>query len=89
MRTLILIFTFTFNLFAQWFEVVLPQSYPVFHKIKFINDDVAIIVGDSGTILRTTDGGLNWNQLLNIPSKNLKSINNCTKLIFMFVEIVD
>lgn len=75
MRTLILIFIFTFNLCAQWFEVVLPQTYPVFNKIKFINDDVAIIVGDSGTILRTTDGGLNWNKLLNITSKNLKSIN--------------
>lgn len=75
MRTLILIFAFSFNLYAQWFEVFLPKSYPVFNKIKFINDDVAIIVGDSGTILRTTDGGLNWNQILNIPTKNLKSIN--------------
>lgn len=75
MRTLILLFAFAVNLFAQWFEVVLPQTYPVFNKIKFINDDVAIIVGDSGTILRTTNGGLNWNKILNIPSKNLKSIN--------------
>ncbi len=83
MRTLILIFIFTFNLCAQWFEVVLPQTYPVFNKIKFINDDVAIIVGDSGTILRTTDGGLNWNKLLNITSKNLKSINIAQNIFYV------
>lgn len=76
MRFLVLIFAVTFDLFAQWYEEPLPQNYPVFNDIKYINDSVAVIVGNSGTILRTTDGGLNWNNISDIPStNNLKSIS--------------
>ena len=29
-------------------------------SVYFVNTDTGWVVGDSGTILKTTDGGLNW-----------------------------
>lgn len=64
---------FTGNLFSQWVEVNLPQSYPVFNDVKFLNKQIGLIVGDRGTILRTTNSGLSWNL---ISSNSTKKINN-------------
>jgi len=83
MKILILLLIISLNLHAQWFEMVLPQSYPIFNDIKFVNGYVGVIVGDSGTILRTTNSGLNWNHISINTSKNLKSISITQNYIYV------
>lgn len=61
----ILIFTFSITsgiLFAQgyWFQQYTPNGTPELNDIQFITKDKGWCVGNSGTILRTTNGGTNW-----------------------------
>jgi len=44
---------------AQW--VPLNSGVPVnLYGVQFVNTDSGFVVGSQGTILKTTDGGLNW-----------------------------
>jgi photosystem II stability/assembly factor-like uncharacterized protein len=45
----------------QWLNP-LPQGHPLF-DIEFADNNTAYAVGEYGTILKSTDGGLTWNQL--------------------------
>jgi photosystem II stability/assembly factor-like uncharacterized protein len=48
--------------FAQSWQWVnpLPQGNPL-NAISFINDNTGFAAGSIGTMLKTTNGGLNWN----------------------------
>ena len=58
---LILFFTINFsNLYAQWFwQNPLPQGNTL-NSVDFVNSEVGWAVGDDGTILKTTNGGIDW-----------------------------
>ncbi|MDZ7622939.1 MAG: YCF48-related protein [Ignavibacteriaceae bacterium] len=40
------------------------SSYIVF-KVKSLSENIAFIIGEGATILKTTDGGVSWNQQAN------------------------
>ncbi len=42
--------------------------------VVFIDGNNGVVVGDSGTILRTTDGGANWNAVSSGTSDNLRDV---------------
>ncbi len=54
-----LIFSTSFNTQAQWQERNSPTSSTL-HSVSVMDDSVAWIGGESGTVLRTTDGGATW-----------------------------
>ena len=46
--------------FAQWFwQNPLPQGNTL-EDVTFIGSDTAVAVGNFGTIMKTTDGGVSW-----------------------------
>ena len=47
---------------STWYEIATPTSNKL-NAIDFVNSSVGYIVGDSTTILKTTDGGENWIEL--------------------------
>ena len=61
-RILFFFFLVTQICLAQWFwQNPLPQGNHL-ASVKFISSTVGWAVGSGGTILRTTDGGINWMQ---------------------------
>jgi len=61
--TCLLLSTFAFSGSAQpWYQVNVPTSAKL-NDIDFASDMVGYIVGDSATILKTTDGGETWIKL--------------------------
>jgi photosystem II stability/assembly factor-like uncharacterized protein len=58
-----IIFVFHFNITnAQWYN----QSSGTLHdlnSVSFVSHDTGYVVGNNGTILKTVDGGANWNAL--------------------------
>ena len=58
-------FVFLFVMFAsnlvnaQWFQQVSGTTANL-NSVYFINDSTGFVVGDSGVILKTNNGGLNW-----------------------------
>jgi photosystem II stability/assembly factor-like uncharacterized protein len=60
--TLIIAFNFqpfTFNCLAQWYQQN-SGTTAWLNGIYFVNANTGTAVGDSGIVLRTTNGGLNW-----------------------------
>ncbi|MCX7611947.1 MAG: YCF48-related protein, partial [Ignavibacterium sp.] len=48
------------EVYSQWFwQNPLPQSNPLY-SVKFIDANTGWAVGELGTIIKTTDGGINW-----------------------------
>ncbi|MDT9001689.1 YCF48-related protein [Paucibacter sp. APW11] len=47
---------------AHWSEVSLPATSRILTDVKFANAKVGWVVGDSGLILKTQDGGKTWQQ---------------------------
>jgi photosystem II stability/assembly factor-like uncharacterized protein len=46
--------------FSDWTEIKAKAESGAFSDIYFLNDNFGIICGTSGTLLKTTDGGLSW-----------------------------
>ena len=46
--------------FGQWYQQNSGTTKNL-HAVQFINSNTGWVVGDSGTILKTIDGGFNWN----------------------------
>jgi photosystem II stability/assembly factor-like uncharacterized protein len=62
MKKIILCFVFLLvatELMSQWLSQPSPTTADL-NSIKFINPNVAYIAGDSETIVKTSNGGLNW-----------------------------
>jgi len=59
-RASFLIFLVSRMCFAQWYwQSPLPQGLPL-NSVKFISSEIGWAVGNYGTIIRTTDGGITW-----------------------------
>ena len=77
-KIIVLIILLANNLFAQsgWIEKMSGTNENL-NSVYFLNNTKAFIVGDSGTLLRTTDGGSSWQKLTS------GTTNNLTKIIFI------
>ncbi len=61
----------------------LPQGNGLY-DIKFINNDVAFIVGNNATLLKTTDAGLTWNHIkTNMIRNNYEFIFDENNILFV------
>jgi photosystem II stability/assembly factor-like uncharacterized protein len=49
------------SIFAQWLQQSAPTTENL-NDVFCITQNIVIVVGDNGTILKTTDGGANWVQ---------------------------
>jgi len=77
--TRVIFFTllFCYSLFAQegWFwQNPLPQGNTL-NSVHFINQNNGIVVGNSGTILKTTNAGINWTSLSSGTTNSLLSVS--------------
>lgn len=61
------------SVIAQFQECNSPTT-KVLHDVNFINENIGVAVGDSGTIIRTIDGGLNWNIVMVNDSVSFKKV---------------
>lgn len=59
--------------FAQFIECDAPTDQDLW-DICFVDENLGVAVGDSGTILRSIDGGLNWEQVMYSDSIWLKKV---------------
>ncbi len=78
MKKLILIFILTFlTIFkianAQWVEQNSGTTNSLF-SVYCVNTDTVYVVGEYGTILKTTDGGTNWNPQISGITDTLNSV---------------
>ncbi|MEM9053258.1 MAG: YCF48-related protein [Bacteroidota bacterium] len=71
--TFLLFFLFSLTGFAQ-FEVINTGVTATLEDVYFIDENVGIAVGDSGTIIRSTDSGLNWNTVMNEPNVQFQAV---------------
>ncbi len=62
-----------FSLTAQW-ELQDSGTTENLNDVFCLNPDTVMVVGENGTILRTTDGGTNWLPLPGITTHNLKEV---------------
>ncbi|MCX6306233.1 MAG: YCF48-related protein [Bacteroidetes bacterium] len=59
---------------AQWnWNNPLPQGNTL-HDVQFVNASTGFAVGDGGTILKTTDGGYNWNRTERDAAESLNAV---------------
>ncbi len=56
------------------FEISNSNTTKTLHDVFFINENVGIAVGDSGIILRSDDGGLNWITILELDSVEFRKV---------------
>jgi photosystem II stability/assembly factor-like uncharacterized protein len=54
---------YTTNGGVDWIESTYPTGNQQINSVCFVNPSTAFAVGESGTILKSTDGGANWTQL--------------------------
>jgi len=78
MKKIVLVFasllTFSFQAYAQWqLQNPLPTPYNL-NSGFFVSSDVGWMVGDYGTILKSTDGGLSWAKQNYNTNKNLTTV---------------
>ena len=76
LSTTLLILLFTINLFAQE-EWITQESGTdrILYSVDFINANNGIAVGEAGTILKTNDGGLSWQNISTCFTNDLKGIS--------------
>lgn len=70
----LLFFTTIYSQSPAWFwSNPMPQGNAL-NSVSFVNQNKGYIVGNYGTLLRTTNGGSNWEYLQPYQPKNLNSI---------------
>ncbi|MCZ7602900.1 MAG: T9SS C-terminal target domain-containing protein [Ignavibacteriales bacterium] len=60
---------------GQWYVKELDKTYASFNDIEFFNEDVGIVVSDSGYILRTTNSGQEWLEINSFTEEDLSAIS--------------
>lgn len=60
---------------GEWVQVLPAQSAPFSQAISFVDQFRGIVVGDSGLVLRTTDGGDTWTRVNSGTSQKLISLS--------------
>lgn len=63
LQLLLLVVIMSQDLVGQ-FQVCNSSTNNNLHDVWFINQNIGIAVGDSGTIVKSIDGGLNWNLVM-------------------------
>ncbi len=56
------------------FEVCNSNTQKSLNDVVFINENIGIAVGDSGTIVRSIDGGMNWDLKLSIDTIHFRKV---------------
>ena len=70
-----LLITMTMQIDAQWFwQYPLPQGNDL-SKVKMVSSTTGFVVGEYGTILKTTDGGTTWAIQSSGTTNNLNDID--------------
>lgn len=60
---------------ATWSRINLPLCFTP-KGVQFLNDSLGFIVGDRGTVYKTTDGGLTWNyKRLSVSATDLTGVS--------------
>jgi len=59
--------------FAQWTQQTTGTNKNL-HKLYCISADTVIAVGDSGTIIKTVNGGTTWYQIPSVTTQNINSV---------------
>src|SRR5437899_2448294 len=60
---------------AQWSWINPTPTGNDLHAIRFIDANTGLVVGDNGTIFRTTDGGAKWTTVRVDPDYNFTEID--------------
>ncbi len=60
--------------FSQWIQQT-SHTTKKLRSVCFINENTGLVVGDVGTILKTTDGGTVWTTISSGTTKNLNSVD--------------
>ncbi len=85
MKTFFTLFIFSLLAFssqAQWVELDTGiENPPYFYDVYAITPETVVVVGASGTILKTTDGGETWQQ------KTSGTTSNLSKILFATTDI--
>lgn len=68
--------SFLFFAFAQqgWNDVTPSGTYPGLQGVYAIDSDNVWVVGEDGTLVKTTDGGINWINVPNNFTRNIKCV---------------
>ena len=65
-----------FNCYSQWVELNVPNTNATyFSDVYAITPDIVIVIGNNGTILKTTDGGVTWQQKTSGTIKLLNKVH--------------
>jgi len=74
--TAFLLWTFHFNCTAQWIELNIgTTTASYFTDVYAFTPDILIVVGNNGTIIKTTDGGITWQQKPSGTNQLLKKVS--------------
>lgn len=73
-RILIIFISISTNIFAQWHPLATGVTNDLY-SVYFLDDDTGYVVGDNGTILKTTDGGTHWTLQNSGVTNNLFSVH--------------
>ncbi len=87
---LLLLFLFSNKIFCQ-FELCNTPTNNKLNDIYFIDENIGIVVGDNGTILRSIDGGDNWQIVNTTIDENLKKVrffDNTNGIIIGWTKIL-
>ncbi len=69
----LLFLLFTIPIYSQWVQQTSGTGENL-NDVFCITEDVVVVVGDNGTILKTTDGGTNWLQKTSSTTYNLQKV---------------
>jgi hypothetical protein len=64
---------FSLPFFAQWYAIN-TNSPEMLNDVYCVTEDIVVAVGENGTILKTTDGGITWDQKDSGTNYNLKKV---------------
>jgi hypothetical protein len=62
-----------YTVFSQWFEQNSGTTMPL-RGVYFIDENIGTIVGDFGTIIKTTNGGITWISQSSGTTVSLKAV---------------
>ena len=75
-KTALFFLIFTISNFSQegWLQQNVTVTQNALNSIRFINDSTIFVVGNSGTIIKSTDFGMHWSNLEFNQSININEI---------------
>lgn len=72
LQTIVLLL-FTISFYGQWVQQNSGTSENL-NDVYCISENIVVVVGDNGTILKTIDGGANWVQKISNTTYNIKKL---------------